>query len=122
MPNTVADMPASMVLVATMPMRPSPPASELPALKPNQPKARMNVPSMTIGMWCGLIALILPSLPYLPMRGPIMIRGYQGQRATLQVDDAGAGVVDRAVAEAQRGSRAGPASRRPTPSRRRPGR
>ena len=49
----MADMPAIMVLTATMPMRPSVPASELPALKPNQPKARMNVPSCTIGMWCG---------------------------------------------------------------------
>ena len=64
-------MPAIMVLTATMPMRPSPPASELPALKPNQPKARMNVPSCTIGMSCGRMALTLPSAPYFPMRGPI---------------------------------------------------
>ena len=83
-----------------MPIRPSPPASELPALKPNQPKARMNVPICTIGMWCGRIGLTLPSLPYLPMRGPIRYRGDQSQRTALQVHDAGAGVVDRAVAEA----------------------
>src|SRR5262245_44307239 len=43
---------ASIVLVATMPMRPSAPARELPALNPNQPNARMKVPTITIGMWC----------------------------------------------------------------------
>src|SRR5438093_11614365 len=42
------DAEASIVFTATMPMRPSVPASELPALKPNQPKARINVPRMTI--------------------------------------------------------------------------
>ena len=43
--------PASMVLTATMPMRPSVVARDEPALKPNQPKPRMNVPSITMGMW-----------------------------------------------------------------------
>ena len=33
-----------------------------PALKPNQPKARMNVPSMTIGMWWPRIGVELAVL------------------------------------------------------------
>ena len=40
------------------------------ALKPNQPNSRMNVPSIAIGMWWPGIALALPSLSNLPMRGP----------------------------------------------------
>ena len=59
-----------MVFTATTAMRVSVPASVEPALKPNQPKARMKVPSTTMEMlWPGM-ALTLPSLPYLPMRGP----------------------------------------------------
>ena len=50
------------------------------------------------------------------------IRGDERQRAALQVDDAGAGVVDRAVAEAQAVAESAPASRRPTPSSRTSGR
>ena len=51
-------------------MRRSVPARVEPGLKPNQPKARMNVPITTIGMlWPGK-ACGLP-LTYLPMRGPI---------------------------------------------------
>ena len=54
-------------------MRRSPPASVEPGLKPNQPKARMNVPASAIGMsWPG-IGTDSPSLVYLPMRGPITI-------------------------------------------------
>src|SRR5277367_625433 len=41
---------ASMVLTATTAMRRSDAASEEPGLNPNQPKARMKVPSITIGM------------------------------------------------------------------------
>src|SRR4051794_20294169 len=41
-----------------------------PALKPNQPNARMNVPIATIErLWPG-ITLGLPFLSNLPMRGP----------------------------------------------------
>ena len=66
------DADASMVLVAMRPMLRSAPARVLPGLKPNQPKARMNVPSMYIGtLWAGR-ALGVPSLLYLPMRGPMM--------------------------------------------------
>ena len=61
---------ASIVLTTTNEMRRSVPASVEPGLKPNQPKARMNVPSTTIGMlWPG-IACGFP-LTYLPMRGPM---------------------------------------------------
>ena len=67
----VALMPASMVLVAMTPMRPSMADSELPGLNPNQPKARMNVPSCTIGMLCGAMGLATLPLRYLPSRGPI---------------------------------------------------
>ena len=68
---TDAAAPASIVFTATMAMRLSVPASVEPGLNPNQPNARMNVPSMTIGMsWPG-IARGFPSLPYLPRRGPI---------------------------------------------------
>jgi hypothetical protein len=51
MPLIVAAMPAIIVFTATMPMRPSEAASEEPALKPNHPNARMNVPNCTIGIW-----------------------------------------------------------------------
>jgi alanine dehydrogenase len=63
---------ASIVFTATIAMQSSVPASVEPGLKPNQPKARMNVPSITIGMLCGAIGLIEPSLLYLPRRGPII--------------------------------------------------
>ena len=46
------------------------PESVEPALKPNQPNARMNVPVMTCGMLCGGMGFTRPSAPYLPMRGP----------------------------------------------------
>src|SRR5664280_785208 len=41
---------ASMVLTATTAMRRSVAARDEPGLNPNQPKARMNVPSIAIGM------------------------------------------------------------------------
>ena len=44
-----------------------------PALNPNQPRDRMKTPSAAIGrLWPGM-ARGLPSLPYLPMRGPTTI-------------------------------------------------
>src|SRR5207249_4768393 len=62
--------PASIVFVAMTPMRRSEPANVDPALKPNHPKARMNVPTNAIGMlWPG-IALAAPSALYFPRRGP----------------------------------------------------
>ncbi len=39
-----------MVLTAMRPMRSVVPDRDEPALNPNHPKARMKVPSMTIGM------------------------------------------------------------------------
>src|SRR2546427_3004376 len=62
--------PASIVFVAMTPMRRSDPASVEPALKPNHPNARMNVPISAIGMLCPGIALTLPSALYFPRRGP----------------------------------------------------
>src|SRR5512138_2472130 len=47
------------------------PDSVDPGLNPNQPNARMNVPSTAIGMLCPGIGTALPSGVYLPMRGPI---------------------------------------------------
>src|SRR5213592_3075570 len=62
--------PASIVFVAMTPMRRSEPASVDPALNPNHPKARMNVPIIAIGMlWPGM-ALTLPSALYFPRRAP----------------------------------------------------
>ena len=69
-------MPASIVLTAIEPMRRLPlldaPSVE-PGLNPNQPNARMKQPSSTSTMSCAGIAFTLPSRPYLPMRGPIMM-------------------------------------------------
>src|SRR5437879_12945617 len=64
------DADASMVLTAITEIRRSPPASVLPGLKPNHPKARMKQPSTPIGMlWPG-IGFAEPSLLYLPIRRP----------------------------------------------------
>ena len=74
----MADMPpvapASNVLTAAMTARsrkaPVKPSAE-PGLKPNQPKKRMIVPRMPIGMlWPGM-ALAVPFLLKRPMRGPM---------------------------------------------------
>ena len=43
---------ASMVFMATTPIRRSVPAREEPALNPNHPKARIKVPTTAMGMWC----------------------------------------------------------------------
>ena len=61
---------ASMVLTAMRPIRPLVPDRVEPALKPNQPKARRNVPNMTIGMWWPKMGRGLPWPSYLPRRGP----------------------------------------------------
>ena len=41
-----------------------------PGLKPNHPNQRMNTPRAAKGRLCPGMALILPSLVYLPIRGP----------------------------------------------------
>ena len=43
-----------------------------PGLNPNQPNHKMNTPNAAMVRLCPGIALDLPSLPYLPMRGPRM--------------------------------------------------
>ena len=64
---------ASIVFTTTKLIRRSVPASVEPGLNPNQPNARMNVPSTTIGMlWPG-IGCGFPFLSYLPIRGPSTI-------------------------------------------------
>ena len=94
-------MPAIIVFAATMPMRPSAPASELPALNPNQPKARMKVPSLHHRDVVRQDRVDLAVLAVLADARPDQARGDERERAALQVDDAGAGVVDRAVSEPQ---------------------
>ena len=51
-------------------MRGSFPDSVDPGLKPNQPKARMNVPITTSTMLCPGSGRAVPSGPYFPWRGP----------------------------------------------------
>ena len=63
---------ASIVLTTTMLIRRSVPESVEPGLNPNQPKARMKVPTTTIGTWWPGMACGLPSR-YLPIRGPMTI-------------------------------------------------
>jgi hypothetical protein len=62
--------PAMAVFVATTANCTSVDANVEAALKPNQPNSRMNVPSIAIGMWWPGRARGVPSLAYLPMRGP----------------------------------------------------
>src|SRR2546430_7910730 len=62
--------PASIVFVAITPMRTSEPASVEPALNPNHPNARMNVPINAMGMLWPAIALLVPSAVYVPRPGP----------------------------------------------------
>src|SRR5262249_33310306 len=62
---------ASIVFTATTAILRSVPASVEPGLNPNQPKARMKVPTIAIGiLWAG-IGTGVPSFLYFPRRGPI---------------------------------------------------
>src|SRR5262249_32631413 len=71
---TIADsdatQPASMVFTTMKLMRRSVPANVEPGLKPNQPKARINVPRQTRGTLCPGIACGLPCESYFPIRAP----------------------------------------------------
>ena len=64
-------MPASIVFTTTKLMRKSVPASVEPGLKPNQPKAKMNVPSHDHRHVVPRHGFGLPCASNLPMRGPM---------------------------------------------------
>ena len=99
MPTIEPKAPAMAVFVATTANWMSVEAKVDAALKPNQPNKRMNVPSIAIGMWW-------PAAPAAcrPCRtcrcGSEHDRSRQRRHATDRVDDAGAGEVDVAGAEA----------------------
>ena len=106
---------ASIVLTTTKLMRRSVPASVEPGLKPNQPKARMNVPThdhrdVVAGNRLRLAVDVLADA-----RTDDDAAG-QGDDAAHRVHDAGAGEVDRTVAQAPVDAQLEPASRRPRPS------
>ena len=61
---------ANMLFTTITEIRESVPASVEPALKPNHPNAKMNVPSTIIGTLCAGMARDLPPAENLPMRGP----------------------------------------------------
>ena len=64
---------AVLVVTAISAMASASAAIVLPGLKPNQPNQRTKQPIVAaVMLWPG-IALTLPSLPYLPMRGPRMM-------------------------------------------------
>jgi len=63
----------SSVLLATMAMRPSVALRVEAVLKPNQPKARISVPTMAMGKLCPGMAAMVSSRRYLPTRGPSTI-------------------------------------------------
>ena len=108
--------PASIVFVAMTPMRRSEPASVDPALNPNHPKARMNVPTNAIGMlWPG-IAFAVPSRLYLPRRGPRRIAVTNRHDSARHVHDGRSGEVDVAVAQPEVLAEHRRASRRPRSS------
>ena len=110
---TAPKAPAIAVFVATVANWMSVAAKVEAALKPNQPNSRMNVPSMAIGMWWPGIARGVPSAENLPTAGPEDDRAGERRGTTDGVDDAGAGEVDVAGAEAHRVPGLARASRRP---------
>ena len=97
--TTAPKAPAIAVLAATVANWTSVAAKVEAALKPNQPNSRMNVPSIAIGMWWPGMALAVPSLLNLPMRGPSTMAPASAGHAADGVHDAGAGEVDVADAE-----------------------
>ena len=103
-------------------MRMSVPDSVEPGLKPNQPNARMNVPSTAIGMLCPGIGRALPVRRVLADARPEHLRADQRRDAAHHVHDRAAREVDVTVAEPEVRARAATASRRPRPSSRRSGR
>ena len=77
------------------------PDSVEPGLNPNQPNARMNVPSTAIGMlWPG-IGRAWPSSVVLADARPEHLRADQRRDAAGHVHDRAAREVDVAVAEAE---------------------
>ncbi len=65
-----------------------------PGLNPNQPSHRMKTPRAASGMLCPRMGLTLPSLPYLPMRGPSTMAPARADPAADRVDHGGTGKID----------------------------
>ncbi|MNC67370.1 hypothetical protein D3C75_1178610 [compost metagenome] len=74
MVKTIADVPpaaaASIVFKAMTESAESAAFKVLPALKPNQPNQRINVPADASGILLGANTFTLPSVLNLPRRGP----------------------------------------------------
>jgi hypothetical protein len=66
----VAAAAARFVVTATSAMAAGSTPIVLPGLKPNQPNHRTKQPIVAAVMLCPGIAFTLPSVAYLPMRGP----------------------------------------------------
>ena len=105
-----------MVLTAMTAMCVSVPASVEPGLKPNQPNARMNVPSTTIGMLC-------PGIGLRPSVGAVLadarahhLGADERRHAAHHVHHRAAREVDVAVPEPEVLAQLRRASRRPRPS------
>ena len=70
---SVAAAAAMLVVTAISAMATGSTPIVLPGLKPNQPNQRIKQPMVAaVMLWPGM-ALTLPSVPYLPMRGPRMM-------------------------------------------------
>src|SRR5208337_3242273 len=75
-----AEQAAKLVFIAITEMRRSDAPRVEPGLKPIQPNKRMKVPITTKARLCAGKARGLPSLPYLPRRGPRMMASAMAQK------------------------------------------
>ena len=84
---------ARLVMIRISAKRPSSASRVEPGLNPNQPSHRISTPSPNRGMLCPGIARGLPSLPYLPLRGPSSSSAASAAGGADQVDRGRAGEV-----------------------------